>query len=282
MMSRILSYKVIITDDPSRSQIRRTIHAWPRRLPPGSASSASSSMARESRPDRPTRCASPYDDALVAVDPPRRAGGDRGGDRRRRRARSRRRGSCRRGSAPRCSAADRRRRSRAPRGVRAHDRARGRQADQDGARRGDRAAFTFRVAAEETKRIYGEIVPLDWLPGNEGRDGARPPRPARAGRRHHAVQLPAQPRRAQGRAGARRRQPDRRCGPASQTPISALKLAQIVARGRLAGGGRSRSSRATTADAAPLVEDERIKLLTFTGSPAVGWGAEEPRRHASA
>src|SRR5436189_2649693 len=33
----------------------------------------------------------------------------------------------------------------------------------------DRAAFTFKVAAEESKRIYGEIVPLDWLPGNEGR-----------------------------------------------------------------------------------------------------------------
>src|SRR3982750_258757 len=33
----------------------------------------------------------------------------------------------------------------------------------------DRAAFTFKVAAEESKRIYGEIVPLDWLPGNDGR-----------------------------------------------------------------------------------------------------------------
>src|SRR5919206_4740538 len=29
----------------------------------------------------------------------------------------------------------------------------------------ERAAFTFRVASEETRRIYGEIVPLDWLPG---------------------------------------------------------------------------------------------------------------------
>ena len=28
----------------------------------------------------------------------------------------------------------------------------------------------------------------------------------------------------------------------------------------------------STATAAPLVEDDRIKLLTFTGSPAVGWG----------
>jgi acyl-CoA reductase-like NAD-dependent aldehyde dehydrogenase len=33
----------------------------------------------------------------------------------------------------------------------------------------DRAAFTFRVAAEEARRIGGEIVPLDWLPGNDGR-----------------------------------------------------------------------------------------------------------------
>ena len=35
----------------------------------------------------------------------------------------------------------------------------------------DRAIFTFKVASEETKRIYGEIVPLDWLPGTEGRIG---------------------------------------------------------------------------------------------------------------
>ena len=33
----------------------------------------------------------------------------------------------------------------------------------------DRAAFTFKIAAEETKRIYGEIVPLDWVPGTERR-----------------------------------------------------------------------------------------------------------------
>ena len=33
----------------------------------------------------------------------------------------------------------------------------------------DRAAFAFRIAAEEAKRVYGEIVPLDWIPGNEGR-----------------------------------------------------------------------------------------------------------------
>src|SRR5262249_8974428 len=35
----------------------------------------------------------------------------------------------------------------------------------------ERAAFTFRVAAEETKRIHGELIGLDWLPGTEGRTG---------------------------------------------------------------------------------------------------------------
>ena len=59
--------------------------------------------------------------------------------------------------------------------------------------------------------------------------------------------------------------------PASQTPIAALKLAQIV----LEAGWPEEGIAVVPVDdedAAPLVEDERIKLLTFTGSPVVGWG----------
>src|SRR5689334_18847627 len=41
----------------------------------------------------------------------------------------------------------------------------------------DRAAFTFRVAAQEAKRIYGESVPLDWLPGEQGIIALVPRRP---------------------------------------------------------------------------------------------------------
>src|SRR5215467_16264583 len=33
----------------------------------------------------------------------------------------------------------------------------------------DRAAFTFNVAAEESTRIYGEYLPLDWLESTAGR-----------------------------------------------------------------------------------------------------------------
>ena len=57
------------------------------------------------------------------------------------------------------------------RGSGAHDRARGRQADQAAHAEAERAAFTFRVAAEEAKRIYGELLQLDWLPGKDGRVG---------------------------------------------------------------------------------------------------------------
>ena len=133
----------------------------------------------------------------------------------------------------------------------------------------DRASFTFRVAAEEAKRIYGEIVPLDWLPGTEGRVA-------------HVRRVPLGP-----IAGitpfnfplnlvAHKVAPALAAGcpivirPASQTPVSALKLAEIA----LEAGWPEEAFAvvpSTTADAAPLVEDDRIKLLSFTGSPPVGW-----------
>ena len=133
----------------------------------------------------------------------------------------------------------------------------------------DRAVFTFKVAAEEAKRIYGEIVPLDWLPGNEGRQA-------------HVRRVPLGP-----IAGitpfnfplnlvAHKVAPALAAGcpivlrPASQTPVTALKLAEIVLESGWPEDGFA-CVPSTTRDAGPLVEDDRIKLLSFTGSPAVGW-----------
>jgi len=133
----------------------------------------------------------------------------------------------------------------------------------------DRAIFTFKVAAEESKRIYGEIVPLDWLPGSEGREA-------------HIRRVPLGP-----IVGitpfnfplnlvAHKVAPALAAGdpiiirPASQTPVSALKLAEVILESGWPEGGFSVVP-STTQDAAALVEDERIRLLTFTGSPAVGW-----------
>ena len=133
----------------------------------------------------------------------------------------------------------------------------------------DRAVFTFKVAAEETKRIHGEIVSLDWLPGNEGREGfvRRVPLGPVAGITPFNFPL---------NLVAHKVAPALAAGdpviirPATQTPVSALILGRLAIE---AGWPKEAFSvvPSTTNDAAPLVEDERIKLLSFTGSPAVGW-----------
>jgi glyceraldehyde-3-phosphate dehydrogenase (NADP+) len=133
----------------------------------------------------------------------------------------------------------------------------------------DRAAFTFRVAAEEAKRIYGELVPLDWLPGNEGRI-------AQVRRVPLGVVVGITPFNFPVNLVAHKVAPAIAAGnpivlrPASQTPISSFKLAQIVVE---AGWPEDAIAvvPSTTQDASALVEDPRVKLLTFTGSPAVGW-----------
>ncbi len=137
----------------------------------------------------------------------------------------------------------------------------------------DRAVFTFKVAAEESRRIYGEIVPLDWRPGMEGREA-------------HVRYMPLGP-----VAGitpfnfpinlvAHKVAPALAAGdpiiirPASQTPVSALKLARIVSESGLPEGAFSVVP-SSTETAAPLIEDGRIRFLTFTGSPAVGWSLKQ-------
>jgi acyl-CoA reductase-like NAD-dependent aldehyde dehydrogenase len=133
----------------------------------------------------------------------------------------------------------------------------------------DRSAFTFKVAAEESKRIGGEIVPLDWMPGMEGREA-------------HVRRLPLGP-----VAGitpfnfplnlvSHKVAPALAAGnpvivrPATQTPLSALALGRLAVDAGWPAEAYSVVP-STTRDAAPLVEDERIALLSFTGSPAVGW-----------
>ena len=127
----------------------------------------------------------------------------------------------------------------------------------------ERASFTFKVAAEEAKRIYGEIIPLDWIPGTERRVA-------------HVRRIPLGP-----IVGitpfnfplmlvAHKVAPALAAGnpiiirPASQTPVSSLKLAEIV----LEAGWPEAAIAvvpSSTGDAAPLVEDPRLAMLTFTG-----------------
>jgi glyceraldehyde-3-phosphate dehydrogenase (NADP+) len=133
----------------------------------------------------------------------------------------------------------------------------------------DRAVFTFKIAAEEARRIYGEIVPLDWLPGNEGRVAhiRRVPRGPIVGISPFNFPL---------NLVAHKVAPAIAAGnpiiirPASQTPVSALMLGDLVLEAGWPEGGIAVVP-TRVANAKPFVEDDRIKLLTFTGSPAVGW-----------
>jgi acyl-CoA reductase-like NAD-dependent aldehyde dehydrogenase len=133
----------------------------------------------------------------------------------------------------------------------------------------DRAVYTFSVAAEESKRIYGEIVPLDWLPGNDGREALirRVPLGPVAGITPfnfplNLVAHKVAPALAAGNPILLR--------PASQTPCSSLALGRIVLEAGWPEGAIAVLP-CSTETARPLVEDDRIKLLTFTGSPVVGW-----------
>jgi glyceraldehyde-3-phosphate dehydrogenase (NADP+) len=127
----------------------------------------------------------------------------------------------------------------------------------------DRAVFVFKIAAEESKRIYGEIVPLDWLPGTEGRWATQhvPLGPVLG----ITPQLPLQPGRAQSGSGAGRRRSDPAC---RLTDPGRPLLAEVL----LALAGQLRiavtPARPSTQTFSSLMMDQ---LLTFTGSPAVGW-----------
>jgi len=133
----------------------------------------------------------------------------------------------------------------------------------------DRAINTFQIAAEESTRICGEYLPLDTLDSTAGRWGIVRRFPLGPVFAITPFNFPLN-------LVAHKVAPAIAAGcpiilkPAPQTPISALLLAEIIddtswPDGALAVMPLSNES------AGMLVSDERIKLLTFTGSAAVGW-----------
>lgn len=132
-----------------------------------------------------------------------------------------------------------------------------------------RAIGVFRVAAEEAKRIGGEIVDLDWNPGAEERVGLvrRFPMGVVAGIAPfnfplNLVAHKVAPAIASGNCIVLK--------PASKTPIIALMLAELIDQTDHPKGAVSILP-ASSKDSAPLLEDPRVKLVTFTGSSEVGW-----------
>src|SRR5258707_204565 len=133
----------------------------------------------------------------------------------------------------------------------------------------DRAAFIFNVAAEETTRIYGEYLPLDWQEFTAGRWGIvkRFPLGPIAGITPFNFPL---------NLVAHKVAPAIAAGcsivlkPAPQTPLTALLLAEVIQQAGWPDGGFN-AVLLSNEDSGVLVSDERIKLISFTGSAAVGW-----------
>ena len=133
----------------------------------------------------------------------------------------------------------------------------------------ERGIFTFNVAAEESTRIYGEYLPLDWQQFTAGRWGIvkRFPLGPVAGITPFNFPL---------NLVAHKVAPAIAAGcplvlkPAPQTPLTSLLLAEAVQQAGWPDGGLNIVP-LSNADASVLVSDERIKLISFTGSSAVGW-----------
>jgi len=133
----------------------------------------------------------------------------------------------------------------------------------------ERAIFTFTVAAEETTRIHGEYLSLDWQQFTSGRWGIvkRFPIGPVAGITPFNFPL---------NLVAHKVAPAIAAGcsmilkPAPQTPLSSLLLAEAVEQAGLPDGAFNVLP-LSNEDAGLLVTDERIKLISFTGSAPVGW-----------
>ncbi len=133
----------------------------------------------------------------------------------------------------------------------------------------DRSAQTFLIAAEESKRLPKDYMSLDWAPSGEGKEALV---------RYFPIGLIAgiAPFNFPLNLAVHKIAPAIAAGcaiilkPASSTPLSCLELSKIIDKTELPKGAVSilPMDRET---GNLLVTDERFKLLSFTGSPIVGW-----------
>jgi acyl-CoA reductase-like NAD-dependent aldehyde dehydrogenase len=138
----------------------------------------------------------------------------------------------------------------------------------------ERAVSTFTMAAVEARRLAGEVVPMDASPAGVGKlaytlripigvVGAITPFNFPLNLVGHKVA----PALAAGCAVVLK--------PAGQTPLSALLLAELETEAGLPAGWLNVLVGPSAEIGDVLVEDERVRLITFTGSAEVGWKIRE-------
>lgn len=134
----------------------------------------------------------------------------------------------------------------------------------------DRTALLYRLAAEEAERLGGEVMPLDLIETARGRWGITRRMPLGPVAAITPFNVPLS-------LASHKLGPALAAGntvvlkPPSQVPHTLLRLAALIEEAGVPDGAVSvlPMSRAL---GNRMVEDDRFRVLTFTGSSDVGWG----------
>ena len=133
----------------------------------------------------------------------------------------------------------------------------------------DRAIQVFIIAAEESKRLPKEYLSIDWTPAGENKEGLVKYFPIGLIAGIAPFNFPLN-------LAVHKIAPAIASGnpiilkPARSTPLTILELAKIIDQTELPKGAVSILPMDREAGN-QLVTDERFNMLSFTGSPAVGW-----------
>src|SRR5215217_4074519 len=145
-----------------------------------------------------------------------------------------------------------------------------------------RAMSTYTFSAVEARKLAGEVVPMDASQAGEGKFAFTLRRPIGVVGAISPFNFPLN-------LVAHKIAPALAAGcavvlkPASQTPLSALLLAELEAEAGLPPGWLNVLVGPASEIGDALIDDDRVKLLTFTGSGTVGWGLRErgPRKRVN-
>src|SRR5262245_13379483 len=137
-----------------------------------------------------------------------------------------------------------------------------------------RATSTFTMAAVEARKLAGDVIPMDASPAGSGKLALTMRLPIGVIGAISPFNFPfnlvahkVAPALAAGCAVVLK--------PASQTPLSALLLAELETDAGLPAGWLNVVCGSAAEIGDVLVADERVKLITFTGSAGVGWKLRE-------
>jgi acyl-CoA reductase-like NAD-dependent aldehyde dehydrogenase len=137
-----------------------------------------------------------------------------------------------------------------------------------------RAVSTYTFAAVEARKLAGDVVPMDASEAGEGKIAFTLRRPVGVIGAISPFNFPCN-------LVAHKLAPALAAGcpvvlkPASQTPLSALLLAELEHEAGLLPGWLNVLVGPSAAIGDVLVSDERVRMITFTGSSGVGWGIAE-------